>query len=200
MNIKSTEYANYLIPIWSITRDKPARYRLMLMDQLSHRYQLITAEENPQIRQLLAKDLGLRSWETPSQHKGESSVWIQYTVPVGKIIIIGGITELSKNPKVSSLVISKGPIGNVIIGIHDIDELYSILPVLHVLKKEEDKGPFSQISNLERLRMTGFFSQPYLYDQQEIIHISVESLTQNKNGDRLMLNGFIAERRGLTIV
>lgn len=189
----------YLIPIWGLDRGKAERFRQNVIEYLTKCYIRRHVRPSPMIRQLLASDLGLQTWRTPSQSPGEKSVWVNYEVPLTKCLIIMGITQLSENPKVSKVTIGLGVYAARIIGLHELDELYAALPMLKVLKKSQEGKPFSKIADLEYLKMTGFFSEPYIYEEQEIVHISVESPEGSKIGDKLMLNGFIAEQQGREI-
>jgi hypothetical protein len=183
---------NYLIPIWAIGRERPERFRYLTTLKLATDYRK-RYNRPSSIRQLLASDLGLQSWRTPPQNPKEKSVWVNCTVPFNTSLAIIGVTQLSKNPKLSKVTIAIGAASNVIIGLHELDQLYAALPVFEVLEKFQDDKSFSEIRDLECLKMTGFFSAPYFYKEGEIINISVESPEGNESGDKLMLNGFIAE-------
>lgn len=198
--IDKSEGRRYLVPIWGLDRDKPEMVRKNVITILTACYARRYVGLRLIVRQLLASDLGLKTWRTPCQSPGEKSVWINYEVPFESCLMIMGVTQLSKNPKVSKMTIGIGSYASRIVGLHELDELYAALPMFEILEKLQDDKRLSEIANLDCLKMTGFFIEPYLYEAGEVIHISVESPEGSKTGDKLMLNGFIAEQQGREII
>ncbi len=192
---------SYSIPCWDLKKDTKRQYREATIRALQARYSVKSSTTNTSVRQLLSKDLGLRSWRTPPQVVEESAVWINQTVRRQQAIAITGIIQLDKNPKVSTVKIRMGFSGVTTLGIHDIDELYSLLPIIKRLDsfREEDEL-YERFGSLADIRMAAYFSEPYVFDPEGIIHITVESPEGNKTGDRLMLSGFVIEPAGMTIM
>lgn len=192
---------SYLIPTWELKQDTKRDYRSATIKRLESRCLGKTGIKELNIRQLLAKDLGLRSWRTPPQSAGERTVWINHELEARRSIAIIGIIQLSKNPKVSDIIIRMGVSGCMTLGIHEVDELYSILPIIKKLETyREDDELFSRFGKLEDIRMAAYFSEPYIFDEYHVVHITVESPEDNKTGDRLMLSGFVVEPVGMTII
>ncbi|MBU1066994.1 hypothetical protein KKE60_04375 [Patescibacteria group bacterium] len=191
---------NYPLPVWELKQDTKRDFRLAAVRALEARCFGKTGIENLNLRQLLAKDLGLRSWRTPPQIAGERTVWINCELAQNQFIAITGIIQLSKNPKVSDIIIRMGHAGCITLGVCEIDELYSILPIIKKLEEyREDDELFSRFEKLENIRMAAYFSEPYVFDEYHVVHITVESPEGNKTGDRLMLSGFVMEPTGMTI-
>lgn len=191
---------SYTIPTWELKVETTQRHREATIMALHQRFSAQCDIKDVTLRQLLAKDLGLQSWRTPQQDPGEKTVWIDKQLAANRFIAIMGIIQLSKNPKVSELTISAGESGMLTLGLHELDEIYSILPILKKLDVDKTIDElFSTFGRLERIRMAAYFSEPYLFKQHKVIHITVQSPEGNKTGDRLMLQGFIIEPAGTSI-
>jgi len=190
----------YSIPCWDLKKETKLQYRKATIESLEKRCLRISGITDMSVRQLLSKDLGLRSWRTPPQVVEERAVWINQVVKRNQFIAITGIIQLSKNPKVSTVIIRMGHSGAITLGIHDIDELSSILPIIKRLDSfRKDDELYERFGSLADIRMAAYFSEPYVFDTEHVIHITVESPEGNKTGDRLMLSGFVVEPAGLTI-
>lgn len=195
-----TSRCSYLIPTWDLRVETKTQYRLATREALFVKFKASCDIKDVCLRQFLARDFGLRSWRTPQQSPGERTVWINHELKQRQFIAIMGIVQLSKNPKVSNIMIRMGTAGATTLGLHEIDELYSILPILKKLETyQADDELFSKFGKLEDIRMAAYFSEPYLFEQHQIIHITVQSPEGNKTGDRLMLSGFVMEPAGMSI-
>jgi hypothetical protein len=192
---------SYPIPTWDLSIDNRKEYRRASIKSLGRRFTDKLGSDGIYIRQLLASDLGLKSWRTPAHPPGSTHVWINHTLGPAQSIIIIGITQLSRDPKVSEIIFRRGATGQVTLGHLEIDELYSFIPLLKPQEKFRAREiRFERFGSLDRVRMTAYFSEPYYYDINECVHIMVRSPEDNKAGDKLMLKGYIAEPEGLTIV
>lgn len=190
---------SYPIPLWELSQRTRRAFRQSAIVTLENRCSLITGAKNITVRQLLSKDLGLKSWRTPPQLSGERSVWINHELERHQFIVITGVIQLSANPKVSEIIFREGLTGCNIRGMVEIDEIYSILPIIKKLAElHEDDALFARFGQLQDIRMAAYFGEPYLYDNATV-NISVTSPVANKTGDRLMLSGFIMEPLGMTI-
>lgn len=191
---------SYLIPSWEVTQKAKTEHNAATKKALEFRCERRFPIKNFSLRQLLAKDLGLRSWRTPPQSAEMRTVWINHELPQYQFIAITGVIQLSKNPKVSDIIVRMGSSGAITLGLHEIDELYSILPILKKLETyRADDELFSRFGKLEDIKMMAYFSEPYIFDEYTVVHITVESPEGNKTGDRLMLSGFVIEPTGMSI-
>lgn len=192
----------YLIPTWDLEIEQKSAFRKFAIENLISRGVCKWAINQSEIitRQLLAQDLGLSSWQTPPQEAGEEKPWVSHVIPSNNIIIITGIVQLSQCPKVSTIAFKVGHASNLR-AIFDIDEIYSGLPIAKRFKIYEERGElYCKFGKLKDVKMSAFLSHPILYDNSTLINITVKSPEENKNGDKLMLNGFIAEPRQTTII
>ncbi len=191
---------NYLIPAWEVSQDTKFMYRKVTIEKLEAKCREKTGCQDVIVRQLLARDLGLRSWHTPRQVAGERTVWIDSELKQSQFVAITGVIQLSRYPRVSSVIIRMGYSGATTLGHLNIDELYSILPIIKKLETfREGDELYLKFKGLENVRMAALFTEPYSFEQSHIVHITVESPEGNKAGDKLMLSGFIAEPNGMTI-
>lgn len=192
---------SYIIPAWDLKVDAKKEYRKLTQEALASRAFLEMGHGEINIRALTASDLGLKSWRTPGQPAENKSVWINHTLKDRQYIGIYGITQLSPYPRISGLRISIGHSGATTLGLHQIETLYSILPVLRKMQTlQEGNWLKDTFGNLENIRMEGYFAMPYMWCQLHVVYIEVDSFTNNKTGDHLVLNGFVAEPVGQTII
>jgi len=199
--MKNTNRMSYTIPSWDLKISQKELYRKYSVEKLLEK---ATKELNfPQttIRELTYTDLGLNSWNTPAQAGNCYSQWISH--PVGEYQLFGiyGVVLLSDDPKLAELKIGSGPYGSVITGIHAIEKLKSVLPIIKRIDRLDDTAGWMQdtFGDLREIKMEGYFSEPYIWKPRQHIWMSTKSSSDNPLGDTLFLNGFIAEVEGLTI-
>ncbi|MDD4873900.1 MAG: hypothetical protein PHE15_02855 [Dehalococcoidales bacterium] len=190
----------YLIPDWQMKAEGVVEHRARLISQMNR----LSKERWPKgqrvIRQLLASDLGLKSWSTPRQSAGARTDWIHHTL-TEQILCVYGITLLSEIPKVSKIAIIKEPY--CFTGLYEVDELQAVLPLIKLAQSQIPKMEVTEMLYLLQslnLQMNGYFSEPHVWQPHDIVRIAVESPAGNETGDKIMLNGFIAECDGLNIL
>jgi len=191
---------SYIIPTWELKVDAKKKYRELTIDALTKRVIYETNKEQISVRELRYSDLGLTSWRTPRQSANERTTWVNHELPYLVFIAIYGLCQLSMHPKVGELRIGAGQSGSIIFGLHDIDKLYSALPIIRRLERIRESGQLRDaFGGLENVRMEAYFAEPYIWSENQIMWIETESTTNNPSGDKLVLLGFIAEVLGGTL-
>ena len=148
------------------------------------------------IRTLTPGDVGLKRWRTPPQRPNESTTWIKFEVPSTQVFGIFKLIQLSEKPKVTTLTFSvRFKIGSVVKAHHNFEHLYALLPVLDKIKEYKTEFTSQSIfGSVDQMVMEAYLSEPILYDGDDYLHLSVTSPEGNKNGDKLMLGGFVLEK------
>ena len=172
-----------LIPRWEISDDKIGRIKNATQEALHNTYVKETCDYHPVIRDLTAADLNLVHWFTPLQKQGEWSTWVEMVAPGNRYIGIYKVTQISPEPKIHTIRIS---IAGSIRGIHDLDAMYAILPILGRLNEPV------RLENLKDIRMEAYLTSPYMIPQKTHFQIETMSNLDNK-GDWLILGGYVAE-------
>ena len=192
--------SSYLIPAWDLSIEQRLKLRVQSLF-----YMHAVAQDRDMgevvVRELLASDLGLKTWRTPKQCADERSIWIRHELK-NKIVCINRVIQLSLTPKVSEVMIGEGPHQSRIFGIHGLETMYPILRVLKAARCFNDlewKGIVEAYGDITSLNMEAYFSDPYLFPSGSLVAIDVLSAEDNKRGDKLMLGGYIAEHYGETI-
>lgn len=193
---------SYLIPSWDIAVERREDFRRATIEAMiercvvrgiaSDRYSIC-------VRKLSYTDLGLKCWRTPKQATNKFTEWVKVQVPSNSIFSVSKVTQISLNPKVSQLRVRLGFSGSTTLALHELDELYGILPLLKKLREYRIEGSKEIIYGIENLKMEGFFSEPIILTAEDFVSIDVCSPEGNKKGDRLVLGGFVAEPIGFTI-
>jgi len=187
-------------PVWEMKVDAKQEYRHSVRQIMEQEAFELCVPSPAGIRDLVVSDLGLQSWRTPPQARNDRTPWIRHESR--GIIVLYKVTQLSYNPKVSEILIGKGRSMMVTFGLHDIQSLYSLLPILRRLrefKDEEAKQLSASFGDIRNIMMEAYFSEPYLFRPKEVIAIDITSSEHNKLGDKLMLGGFILEVAGETL-
>ncbi len=190
---------SYLIPSWDLPIEKREKFRILTTEaMIQHALNMGITQYRSElcIRKLMYKDIGLRGWRTPPQMPNEIKRWVGVQVPSGCIFSIYKVTQVSLNPRVSTLSIRRGYSGAITLAVHELDELYGILPLLKKLREYKKDGLKQTIYGIDNLKMEGFFSEPIILAEKEYVCIDVCSPDGNKKGDRLVISGFVAERYG----
>jgi hypothetical protein len=191
---------SYVIPIWELKVDAKKKYREKTIDILTKRLVYMTGKEQISIRELTSSDLGLTSWRTPGQPANQRTTWVNHELPGFTSIAIYGLSQLTIYPKVSELRIGAGVSGCIILGLHDIEKLYSALPIIRRVERLREDGQLKDtFGSLENIRMEAYFAEPYVWDQAQVVWLETKSFVDNPRGDRLMLLGFVAEVLGVTL-
>ena len=200
--------ANYSIPTWELAKSNKQLFRKKAFANLMKRANLLGITsfifrenelyEEPldmSIRELRASDLGLRKWQTPTLVANENVSWINYRIPPARVIVIYAVSLLSKNPHVSSL--SAGYLGYRF-DIVEVEKLQVILPLLRKLRDYSTKQEFLMVYDLSEIVMEAYLSDMWIIDCDRYLQIDAFSPV-SAPGDRILLRGFIGERKGETI-
>lgn len=139
------------------------------------------------IRDLLPADLGLQSWIIPAG----TSNWIDHRLKHRTTIILYKILNLSPDPTLIDITIKSGI--SKILGIHNIESLYSILPVIKNLG-HLTYPQIKQLIDCLALPMEAYFLKPYTFSQNELLNISITAYGYKEN--HLLIGGYVCEYGG----
>ena len=195
---------SYSISSWEIPTEYRKQFRQTLCEAMVARalhLKVILEQSYADIRALLPKDVGLKTWRTPAQNPYDVTTWINYPVPSTAIIGIYKIIQLSKRPKVTTMSFRRGYSGSTIVAVHQIENIYALIPVLDKVREYKANHGIHQIfGSMDQMVMEAYFNEPIIYDPAGYLQIEVTSPEGNKKGDRLMIGGFILEPRGGTVI
>lgn len=125
-----------------------------------------------------------------------------------RIIAIYKVLQLSPKPKVSALAIFQG---FTKVGYHELELCYAGLPIIENLKAAlmdpTTRAVLDRMAGREEFpvspgigsHMEAYFGEPYVIDPQHSFKIEVKTRFRT-SGDYLVLGGYVAERRGETIL
>lgn len=200
------------IPAHDLSLEKRQEHRNLVQELLKRRAIDLGiaphALDDLTIRDLSPEDLGLTSWATPAQDAGTTVNWIDCITKDRKILAIYKVLQLSAKPKVSALAIYKG-VSKV--GYHELELCYAGLPIIENLKaalmNPTTRAVLDRMAGREEFpvspdigsHMEAYFGEPYVIDPDYSFKIEVKARFRT-SGDYLVLGGYVAERRGETIL
>lgn len=198
------------IPAFELSPEKKVTFRERVQQALVQRAMekaLIPDRESLTIRDLSPENLGLTSWATPAQAADTTVEWIKCVIKPIHLIAIYKVLQLSAKPKVSTLTIY---IGSSRVGRHELEPCYASLPIIENLKKAlmdpTTRAVLNRMSGREGFpiapvgsHMEAYFSEPYIIDPDQFFIVEVKARYRT-SGDYLVLGGYVAERRGETII
>ena len=189
----------YTISSWDLSIKDRRAFRIAMIEAMIERAKylaIIRDRHELVIRTLTPEDVGLKQWRTPPQKPGEETTWINFEVPPTQVFGIFKLIQLSKDPKVTTLTFSVVFSGSVLIKAHhNFEHLYALLPVLDKIKEYKTQFASQSIfGSVDQMVMEAYLTEPIIYDAGDYLHLSVTSPEGNKNGDKLMLGGFVLEK------
>ena len=194
---------SYSISSWDISVENRKQLRGMVQEAmiaLALYRGIITRRDEGIFLPLMPGEVGLKLWRTPPQKPQEPTLWVDSPVATNKVLGIYKVIQLSKRPKVTTLSLARGYSDATILARFNIEHIYSLLPVLDKIREYKANHAIQTIfGSVDQMVMEAYFSEPIIYSSQDVLQIRVTSPEGNKNGDRLMLGGFVLERIGLTV-
>ena len=194
---------SYTISSWEISVDGRKTFRMLVQEAMLQRAVhrgIIKDRFEAEILTLRPKDVGLKLWRTPPQMPQEPTLWIDSPVANNKVLGIYKVIQLSKKPKVTTLSLAVGASGATTKAVFDFEHVFSLLPVLDKIREYKAKLAIqTTFGSVDQMVMEAYFTEPVIYDSQDILQIRVTSPEGNKKGDRLMLGGFVLEKIGMTV-
>lgn len=194
---------SYSISSWELSQQKRELFRRAVQEAMLARALakgIIPERQYADIRALFPKDVGLKTWRTPTQSPYDVTPWIKYLIPRQTVIGIYKIIQLSKRPKVTTMSFRRGYTGCTTVAVHQIENVYALLPVLDKIREYKANHGIQQIfGSVDQMVMEAYFSEPIIYEPEGYLYLEVTSPDGNKSGDKLMIGGFILEPIGMTV-
>lgn len=188
----------YLLAAWEIKQDRLEKFRAAVQERLmQHACKHLAYDIHEiKIRGLLARDFGLSNWQIRDFQANTPIIWINNRTNNTSIIALYKVTVLSENPKISTMQIELGAGGATTLGIHELDGLYSVIPIINKISEiKEDGWLETQFGKLEDIRMEAYFTEPYICFPDYIIRIKLTAIEDSPK-EWLKLEGFVAEPIG----
>lgn len=147
------------------------------------------------VRDLLPIDLGLLSWEVPKHQRFVR--FVQHTVRENTVLCIYKVLQIGADPTARLITFRLGR--NITLGKHNLDIIYSELPIMKqlkdVIKSQESLIEIIKNNALKHYLlsnpMEGYFTEPFIYIQGSDVVIDLEL---SHSGDNyIVLGGFVAE-------
>lgn len=154
------------------------------------------------IREIEEMDLGLENWKLPPDtHKlWSGTTWVNHLLTQHEAVMIYGISSPEPILSVRKIVFLRGSMSSMIIGRNDLSELKTLETAIAAIKECSDQEWLMETfgSSAFKLRMEGYFQEPYIYRPAECVNIGVIYLPDREPGE-LKLMGYVAETVGKSI-
>ncbi len=206
-NMEKLANVSYLVPAWEYSRSARQEFRKVAIQDLMSRAikdgLVKNTEQFSQLvaRQLLPQDLGLCSWKVPPMQTGIFSTWVEHRLPPFASAFIYSTTIVADKPCISRIRLGFGHNMTTKAEL-DVTKLYSVLPIIRNLATYINQYGFitSTFGDLRDIRMEAYFAHRGLFYNHETV-IRIDLHPEEKVEDYyLVLNGFVLESVGATIV
>lgn len=198
---------SYIIPTRDLGIEKRAAFRNAAIEN-GVRFALSTGlartREELSVRDLLPVDIGLKYWQV--NLKAGNITWIFTTIQNSMIVTIYKIMVLCPDPGAIQLHIYNNNSART--GMYPLEPLYAEIPFWKMITDSMMSPEAREVMNRmtgppvkiqpEIGAMEGYFSEIHGYKPNSSIRMD---LVSNKDSiDRIMLGGFVIERRGTSII
>lgn len=188
----------YVIPTWDMTIGTKDIIRDRAEDSLNEKVSRVLNIPLELLvnRPIISSDLMLNNWHTPKLKDGLWTTWISGIMPDLRWVCIYRITQLSKLPSIAEIRIQVGEADRFI---GDLNQLYSIIPLLDKLSEIKDTIWLeAQFGNIQNIRMEAYLPGLITIPQNTEFRIDIKSFYDSK-GDNILIGGTVVEPRGLKI-
>ena len=186
----------YPIPVWELNQKKIGGLKESIFTKLVQGAIdrcVISRSVEAEIRPILAEDLSLESWVTPSLKRGQTIDWIDTGCLSARFMAFYGIIVITEKPAISVISFNRMFIKSYHeIAKMEIDKLYSVLPIINRMSNlDYSKSIIYQYGSLENIRMQAYMT-PIYYSYGERIRISIKAI-RDTDGEHLILGGYLLE-------
>lgn len=198
---------SYLIESWNLSMADKKAFRCISIEAGIHRslnLSLARVREELVVWGLSNSDVGLTGWTFNPQTAGDWNTWIKYQNTVGGVMVIIKVTILFPlTPRLNGIKFCLECLEkerSFTKAGYSLGQLYGISPLLQAIQQELTIDRLAGVR--EKLEgwpvMEGYFSEPIVYDPQDIINIDLFCESTNSVG--LVLGGFIVRNISTLVI